>query len=81
VTRDIVDMQIRSQDPELQRSAENGLSELTKSFTADQFDYGSNVHLNVRNFRRSNEVFFIPEKDEGTKMIAGRFLNPEKKTY
>lgn len=81
VTRNIVDMQIRSRDPELQQSAENGLSELTKSFAADNFDDDSNIHLKVQNFRRRNEVFFIPEKEEGIRMVEGRFSSPRNSHY
>lgn len=59
-------------DQNFQTNAESSLSELSKTFTAINFDESSSVRANVRTFRRNNEVFFIPEKDEGMMMMQSK---------
>jgi hypothetical protein len=61
-------------DQGFQTSAENSLSELSNTFAAVHFEDVSNVRMNVRMFRRSNEAFFIPGKEEGLEMIQSKSL-------
>ena len=56
-------------DKTFHTNAESSLFELSSTFAAVNFDGSSNVRTNMRNFRRNNEVFFIPEKEEGMMMI------------
>jgi hypothetical protein len=62
-------------DRNLQKSAEGSLSELSMTFAAINFEDASNIRTNVRNFRRSSEIFFIPEKEEGLRMIQSKTLS------
>ncbi|APA14941.1 hypothetical protein sscle_14g097110 [Sclerotinia sclerotiorum 1980 UF-70] len=55
-------------EPGLQQDAENGLSFLTASFSEGSFD-DPDIYSNVKHFRRQMEVFFIPQKSEGERMI------------
>ena len=60
---------------DLQSGAERGLSDLSDSFSAVGFEDASNIRANVKSFRRANEVFFIPRRDEGERLIDSRFIN------
>jgi hypothetical protein len=64
----------KCRDKTFETNAERSLSDLTKTFAAVNFDASSNVRENVRSFRRKNEVFFIPEKEEGMKMMQSKPL-------
>lgn len=63
-------------DQSFQKSAENSLSDLSNSFAAVNFDDGSTVQTSVRSFRRNNEVFFIPGREEGMRMMQSKTVNP-----
>ncbi|ESZ91147.1 hypothetical protein SBOR_8481 [Sclerotinia borealis F-4128] len=62
------EMKSSNLEPGLQRDAENGLSYLTASFAEGRFD-DPDIYSNVKHFRRQREVFFVPEKAEGERMI------------
>ena len=59
-------------DRNVQINAESSLSDLSNALAAVNFDESANVRTNVRDFRRNNEIFFIPENDEGTMMIQSK---------
>lgn len=65
------EMRSSNLEPGLQRDAENGLSYLTTSFSEGKFD-DPDIYSNVKHFRRQREVFFIPEKTEGERMIQSK---------
>ncbi|TGO62397.1 hypothetical protein BCON_0020g00700 [Botryotinia convoluta] len=62
------EMKSSNLEPALQRDAENGLSYLTTIFSEGSFD-DPDIYSNVKHFRRQREVFFIPDKAEGDRMI------------
>ncbi|TGO29272.1 hypothetical protein BPAE_0017g00800 [Botrytis paeoniae] len=62
------EMKSSNLEPGLQRDAENGLSYLTTIFSEGSFD-DPDIYSNVKHFRRQREVFFIPDKAEGDRMI------------
>lgn len=71
------EMRSSNLEPGLQRDAENGLSYLTTSFSEGKFD-DPDIYSNVKHFRRQREVFFIPEKAEGERMIQSKMAQSLK---
>ncbi|KAH8594957.1 hypothetical protein B0O99DRAFT_167894 [Bisporella sp. PMI_857] len=65
-------------DQRLYSSAENSLSELSSTFAALDFEDESDVRMNVREFLRNRDAFFIPTADEGRRMIEVFFLGIER---
>jgi hypothetical protein len=59
-------------DQRLQFHAESSLSELANTFSAINFEESSDVRKNVRDFRPNNDVFFIPEIEEGSRLIQSK---------
>ncbi|KAE8445521.1 hypothetical protein EG329_013284 [Mollisiaceae sp. DMI_Dod_QoI] len=60
-------------DAQLHRNAEDSLADLSSTFASVGFQDANEVRKNVQSLKRSNEIFFIPEKEEGlylTKLFA-----------
>lgn len=68
------EMKSSNLEPGLQRDAENGLSYLTTIFSEGSFD-DPDIYSNVKHFRRQREVFFIPDKAEGDRMIQSKLIS------
>ena len=68
-SHNIGDLSEKFGEQSFHKNVANSLSELSETFAAVNFEDPSNVKRNVRDFRRNNELLFIPEKDEGLQLI------------
>lgn len=56
-------------DARLHKNAEDSLANLSSTFAAVGFHDPSEARRKARQFKRTNEVFFIPEKEEGMHLM------------
>ncbi|KAF8859330.1 hypothetical protein BDZ45DRAFT_783091 [Acephala macrosclerotiorum] len=56
-------------DARLHKNAEDSLADLSSTFAAAGLHDPSEARRKIRQFKRTNEVFFIPEKEEGIHLM------------